>query len=187
MLKDESQILKAIRKGHVDAFDLLFEYYYPRLVAYLIGIVNEEIAKDIVQDTFLYIWEKRKTLLFGQGFSSYLFQSVYARAIDQLRRDKRFYDYSSETISTLSEQYLSIAHLSPKELNNLYKKDFYLQLYKILEELPVQRREAFILSYIDGMKAKEVAATMNIPQRTVESHIYLANKHLKKRLNKDDY
>ena len=66
-------------------------------------------------------------------------------------------------------------------------KDFYEQLHNLLEKLPTQRREVFILTYIEGLKAKEVSERLQIPQRTVESHIYLAIKYLRAHLSKNDF
>ena len=69
----------------------------------------------------------------------------------------------------------------------IYSKDFYEQLHNLLEKLPTQRREVFILTYIEGLKAKEVSERLQIPQRTVESHIYLAIKYLRAHLSKNDF
>ena len=42
-------------------------------------------------------------------------------------------------------------------------------------------------SYVEGLKAREVAERMNIPQRTVESHVYLTLKYLKQKMSKNDF
>lgn len=72
-------------------------------------------------------------------------------------------------------------------MEELYTKDFYKRLYDLLDQLPAQRREVFILTYINGLKAKEVATLTQIPQRTVESHIYLTIKYLKEHMSKKDF
>lgn len=72
-------------------------------------------------------------------------------------------------------------------LEKLYTKDFYKQLYMLLEQISPQRREVFILAYIQGMKTKEIAELLELPQRTVESHIYLTLKYLKKRMTAKDF
>ena len=60
-------------------------------------------------------------------------------------------------------------------------------LYELLEHLPAQRREVFILTYIKGLTAKEVAEQTQMPQRTVESHLYLALRFLKGHMSRNDY
>lgn len=72
-------------------------------------------------------------------------------------------------------------------MEDLYSKDFYKRLYDLLDQLPAQRRKVFILTYINGMKTKDVATQTQIPQRTVESHIYLTLKYLKGKMSKKDF
>ena len=84
------------------------------------------------------------------------------------------------------EEYNALLRSDASVLEEIYSKDFYEQLHNLLEKLPTQRREVFILTYIEGLKAKEVCERLNIPQRTVESHIYLAIKYLRAHLSKND-
>jgi RNA polymerase sigma-70 factor (ECF subfamily) len=56
-----------------------------------------------------------------------------------------------------------------------------------LELIPEQRRNVFLMAYMDGLKTKEIAANLDIPQRTVESHIYLTLKFLKEHFEKKDF
>lgn len=85
------------------------------------------------------------------------------------------------------EQYKLLLGNDGKIIKDLYTKDFYKRLFELLEEIPAQRREVFVHSFIQGMKAKEIAELMDIPQRTIESHLYLAVKYLKKRMSKKDF
>ena len=61
------------------------------------------------------------------------------------------------------------------------------QLYELLKEIPQQRREVFFLAYLDGKKTKEIADQLDMPVRTVESHLHLTLKFLKKHLSKKDF
>ena len=81
--------------------------------------------------------------------------------------------------SAYLEEYNALLRSDASVLEEIYSKDFYEQLHNLLEKLPTQRREVFILTYIEGLKAKEVSERLQIPQRTVESHIYLAIKYLR--------
>jgi len=85
------------------------------------------------------------------------------------------------------EEYNALLRSDASVLEEIYSKDFYEQLHNLLEKLPTQRREVFILTYIEGLKAKEVSERLQIPQRTVESHIYLAIKYLRAHLSKNDF
>ncbi|MDH6533699.1 RNA polymerase sigma-70 factor [Parabacteroides sp. 52] len=183
----EDALLDDLKGGNQDTFNRLFRYYYPRLVAYISSMIEEGIAEDIAQDVFLYIWENRDKLYIGKGFHSYLFQSAYTRCLDYIRKNQLSEKYQVKTYQDYLEQYGALLKEGSSVLEELYTKDFYQQLYELLDELPVQRREVFVLAYIKGLRAKEIADLKGIPQRTVESHIYLTLKFLKNKMSTKEF
>ncbi len=176
-----------LKRGDHEAFNSLFRRFYPRIMAYVAAMVEQEVAEDIVQDIFLHVWENRKKLYAGEGFHSYLFQSAYTRCIDYYRKTQSADKYNLHMESAYLEEYNALLRSDASVLEEIYSKDFYEQLHNLLEKLPIQRREVFILTYIEGLKAKEVSERLQIPQRTVESHIYLAIKYLRAHLSKNDF
>ena len=82
-------LLYELKKGNREAFNGVFRYYYPRIMAYTASMVEQKAAEDIVQDVFLYVWENREKLYVSDGFHSYLFQSAYTRCLDYLRKTSR--------------------------------------------------------------------------------------------------
>ena len=183
----DTSLLCELKKGNRDAFNNMFRYYYPRVMAYVVAIVEEEVAEDIVQDVFMYVWENREKLYPGAGFHSYLFQSAYTRCLDYFKKQHTIGKYNRYQEGSLLEEYSNLLKDETSVMEELYSKDFYKHLYELLGHLPVQRREAFILTYIRGMKAKEVAEMTGMPQRTIESHIYLTIKYLKEHMSKKDF
>ena len=100
-------LLSAVRHGDQKAFDTLFRKYYPMLCAYGHRFVDLEDAEEIVEDSLLWIWENRETLVIESSLSSYLFKMVYRRALNKLahidatqRADTRFYTSSSISASS---------------------------------------------------------------------------------------
>ena len=77
-------LLSAVRHGDQKAFDTLFRKYYPMLCAYGHRFVDLEDAEEIVEDSLLWIWENRETLVIESSLSSYLFKMVYRRALNKL-------------------------------------------------------------------------------------------------------
>ena len=170
------------------AFRELFGTFYRYLVLYALRYVKQqEVAEDVVQDVFLHVWENRKKLYAGEGFHSYLFQAAYTRCIDYYRKTQSADKYNLHIEGAYLEEYNALLRSDASVLEEIYSKDFYEQLHNLLEKLPTQRREVFILTYIEGLKAKEVSERLQIPQRTVESHIYLAIKYLRAHLSKNDF
>lgn len=69
-------LLYELKKGNREAFNGVFRYYYPRIMAYTASMVEQKAAEDIVQDVFLYVWENREKLYVSDGFHSYLFNPL---------------------------------------------------------------------------------------------------------------
>ena len=128
-----------------------------------------------------------KKIYFGQGFQSYLFQSGYTRAMDYLRKQHTVMDYAQNVQTDFLEIYEKLARNEDSILDHLYSKDFYQTLHQLLDKIPEQRRNVFLLAYVDGLKSKDIAEQCNMSQRTVESHIYLTLKFLRERLLKKDF
>lgn len=186
-IKSDDNTLMNIQLVNRDAFDELFRCYYPRLISYISSILDSKVAENIAQDVFLYVWENRKKIYFGQGFQSYLFQSGYTRAMDYLRKQHTVMDYAQNVQTDFLEIYEKLARNEDSILDHLYSKDFYQTLHQLLDKIPEQRRNVFLLAYVDGLKSKDIAEQCNMSQRTVESHIYLTLKFLRERLLKKDF
>lgn len=180
-------LLNELKKGNREAFNGVFRYFYPRMMAYVASMVEQKVAEDIVQDVFLYVWENREKLYVSEGFHSYLFQSAYTRCLDHFKKNLSIEKYHSFTYEKHLEDYQKLLKGDNPVIEELCTKDFYRRLYELLEQLPIQRREVFVLAYIKGLTAKEVAGQTGMPQRTVESHLYLALKFLKAHMSKNDY
>ncbi len=156
-------------------------------MAYVASMVEQKAAEDIVQDVFLYVWENREKLYVSDGFHSYLFQSAYTRCLDYFKKNLSIEKYHSVTYEKYMEDYQNLLKGDNPVIEELSVKDFYRRLYELLEHLPAQRREVFILTYIKGLSTKEIAEQVQIPQRTVESHLYLALRFLKGHMSRNDY
>ena len=102
---DNDFLLSAVQRGDQKAFDTLFRRYYPMLCAYGHRFVELEDAEEIVEDSLLWIWENRETLVIESSLNSYLFKMVYRRALNKLahidatqRADTRFYEEMQEML-----------------------------------------------------------------------------------------
>ncbi|WP_436414098.1 RNA polymerase sigma-70 factor [Petrimonas sp.] len=169
-------------------FEELFCRYYPQIASYATVILDDKTAgEDIAQEVFVYVWEKRRELSVGERFHSYLFQSAYSRCIDYIKKNKRLEKYTQESLLKFADEYHSYLKNDAQPLKELFSKNFEESLNVLLDQLPEARRQVFDLIYRYGLKAKEVSEKLQIPQRTVESHIYLAMKFLRKHLSPHDF
>lgn len=82
---DEKTLLREIKNGNGEAFEFLFNSYYPRLRGYAARFVtDEEAVRDIIQESFLRFWEKRD-LIEAVSISSLLFAMVRNACLNYLK------------------------------------------------------------------------------------------------------
>ena len=183
----DTELLEELSRGRQEAFDRLIREYYPRLMGYARLLLDEENARDIVQEVFLYVWEHREDLIMGASFHSYLFQGIYSRCVDYFRKYTSYNSCDMDVYEEYLTEQAAFLQNDDEAWEELYAKDFYQQLYELLKEIPQQRREVFFLAYLSGKKTKEIAEQLDMPVRTVESHLHLTLKFLKKHLSKKDF
>lgn len=73
-------LLHELKKGNREAFNGVFRYFYPRMMAYVASMVEQKVAEDIVQDVFLYVWENREKIYISVMVSILIFFNPLIRA-----------------------------------------------------------------------------------------------------------
>lgn len=174
---DNDFLLSAVQRGDQKAFDTLFRRYYPMLCAYGHRFVELEDAEEIVEDSLLWIWENRETLVIESSLNSYLFKMVYRRALNKLahidatqRADTRFYEEMQERLQ--DTDYYQIEELAKR-------------IEDAVAALPESYREAFVMHRFRDMSYKEIAETLGVSPKTIDYRIQQALKQL--RVDLKDY
>lgn len=150
----------------------LFDIYYQRLCLFSVQITNSlEQSEDIVQEIFIYLWEKKKQFPSESDLKAYLYYSVKNASIAFNTKNKRF---SIEEIDNL---------LSYHPIDEKYDKQELLQKQKqILERLKkLSPEEHKVLSSIvfENKKYKEVAKDLGISVNTVKTYLARAYKKIR--------
>lgn len=177
--ESDKKLADLLREDDISAFDTLFHKYSKRLYKFALSLLkNEEDSRDIVQEVFFKIWNKRSAIDSTKSFKSFLFSISYNLIVDQLRLRVKDVDY---------REYL-IKHFENGGYTGQDKIDFDDIVTKVrlaVDELPERRRKIYILSREAGLTNREIAAKMGITIKTVENQITLALKHLRKRLGRE--
>ena len=174
---DNDFLLSAVQRGDQKAFYTLFRRYYPMLCAYGHRFVELEDAEEIVEDSLLWIWENRETLVIESSLNSYLFKMVYRRALNKLahidatqRADTRFYEEMQEMLQ--DTDYYQIEELAKR-------------IEDAVAALPESYRVAFVMHRFRDMSYKEIAETLGVSPKTIDYRIQQALKQL--RVDLKDY
>ena len=151
--------------------------YAPMLLRFAEKFVSKFYAEDIVHDVFLKLWDRQVFLLPENDIKRILYVAVRNACIDQLRKVNMEQEYIDKRAVQLKLDELDF-YESSDEL--FMKKDLLQLLLQKIELLPERSREIFKMSYLEGLKAAEIAERLNISTRTVENQLYRALIFLKK-------
>ncbi len=148
---------------------------------------NQQEAEDLVQETMLKAFRFAHTYQPGTNLRAWLFRILNTSAINRYRKQathptpaplpegEDFYLYNR--IRDLSGQELSQA--AEEEVLNQYLDE---DVYKALNDLPLNFRMPIILADIEGLSYKEIAEALQIPIGTVMSRISRARRQLQRSL-----
>lgn len=173
----DQDLLSKMRKDDDDrAFAVLFDRYWSALWRHAAGAMKtREDAKDIVQEVFFSLWERRKTLMINTKLSSYLYRATMNKVIDNIDRTRHyegFYkalDVGSEP-SVNSTEYI----VFEKELIRCFEEG--------LKDIPKKARQVFELSRNSDMTHQQISEMLKISRETVKSQLKVALKVLKGRI-----
>lgn len=168
-------LFEEMKRGKEYAFDFFFNYYYAGLCVYVQKIFSlpVEEARDVVQDVFVKFWNDREKLAIHYSIRSYLFVSVKNKCLDLLKKKS----------SLIKVQEISTEHDSADESFEIFVFSELENLFNSsLTKLPERCREVFELSRLKGMKNREIAAQLNISEKTVENQITKALHVLREEL-----
>lgn len=172
------QWARRIKASDEAAFSELFHRLYPRMVKFSWRYTRTKTtAKDIVQESFVKLWEVRSTIDPQKSLLAYLFQMVRNRSLNHLRDTPS----NQPSIDDIPEQALQSELSSPKitSTNNETGK----KMLQWIDALPHRQREAIRLTRFEGLDHEEVAHVMDISPRTVNNHIVTALSTLRDEWN----
>jgi len=183
MVISEKEAISRLHSGDRDVYIWLFQENYKSMVLYAKKFVMDtEIARDLVQDVFVYLWEKRQQLGIDRSLDSYLFRAVHNSCINYLKRESNKANYLKQFLLNLNGA--SYATTPSEDVHEMaVHNDLLARIDMIIESLPEQCRNIFRMSRNRGLKNKEIAEIYAISPRTVETQIYRALKVLREKLS----
>ena len=173
-MNDRETIL-ALKAGDSKAFESLYKQNWRRVYNFtnLYNTSSVEV-EEIVQEVFIKLWEGRDLIDENKNLEGYLFIITRNLIFNNSRRFFNEAFYQLTVLEAMGESYNIEEELAASDLRN--------QLDALLEKLSPRQREVFILSREEHLTYKEIAARLQISEKTVERHIGDALKFLKKNL-----
>ncbi|PRY49212.1 RNA polymerase sigma-70 factor (ECF subfamily) [Arcticibacter pallidicorallinus] len=172
--ESEEDVLHSLKQGNVSALSNLYKIHVDQLYGFVLKIAKSPtLADDVVQDTFIRIWESRHNIDTSKPFKPLLYTVARRHLLNLLRRasheqvivsEIKQYTTFSENVTDLQTEFL--------ESNNI--------LNDAIRSLSPRMRDVFVRCKIDGYSYKEVANEFGISEGTVNSQIVKATKSVRK-------
>ena len=164
-----------IISGDIDAFNEVFNLYHQKLYFYVLKKTQSHFcAEETVQETFIKLWKYRETLKPDLDISIQIFRIGKTVLIDHLRKENTS---NNLIIQLQAHSGVSTSNAGPE---NLHRQEFSKKLYSILNLLPPVRRKVFEMSRFEELSHKEIASRLSISPKTVENHLNLSLKIIRK-------
>jgi len=170
----DAQLWEAIVNDDYKAFDILFKRYWKKLFmnAYA-HLQDKDACEEIIQDIFVYLWNKRKQLII-ESFPKYLAASTRYKVFNHLRSARLSPLSYVEDVNEVNGR--ACINKGEENINN---DELMLQLCAYLDLLPNRCREIFIMSRLEHLSNEEIALKLNISKRTVENQVTSALRQLR--------
>lgn len=167
MQNDKATILKLQNKDE-DALSKLYDKYAPAIYGVIIRICkDEQHAQNLLQDTFLTIWEKSESYNADKGrFYTWAYRIAKNKTLNFIRSERQLIQLDDLSVYNNKEEEFKI---EPE----------YLQLKGCLKQLELHHQKALDLVYFKGLTHREAHKEMEVPLGTFKSYIKQALRKLK--------
>jgi RNA polymerase sigma-70 factor (ECF subfamily) len=172
----EQEHFSALASGDITAFEMYFKSLYQPLCNYAHTFLQDkEESEEIVQATFLSVWEKRESLNIRTSAKSYFYAMVRNACLNVIKHEKIKQKYVGEELALTNPGYESVAQaVGSIELES--------KIQEAIQKLPEQCRLVFKLSRFEELKYQEIADQLEISVKTVENHMGKALKIMREQL-----
>jgi RNA polymerase sigma-70 factor (ECF subfamily) len=172
----EQEQFEALSAGDITAFEMYFKNFYQPLCNYAFTFLQDkEESEEIVQTTFLSVWEKRKNLSIHTSIKAYLYAMVRNACLNAIKHAKIKQKYVGEEMALADQGYESVAQ-------TVTSQELEVNIQLAIEKLPEQCRLVFKLSRFEELKYQEIADQLSISVKTVENHMGKALKIMREHL-----
>ena len=169
--------IKELKDGNEFYFKQVFDQYHQKLYFFILYKAKSEyIAEEVVQMAFTKLWQCRQTLQEEYTVSTQLFRIATTILIDFLRK------YNNKEAITGRLDGLDIEKGTDSTNEKMRGAELQKRISEAVNDLPPVRKQVFEMSREQGMSYREIAATLSVSSKTVETHIYKALKQIKKHI-----
>jgi RNA polymerase sigma-70 factor (ECF subfamily) len=182
-LKNEKEIIRLFQDGDEDAVKVIFNEYYEGLCLYAESIIkNHQVAEEIVEDLYVYLWLHARTITFHVSIKSYLYRSTHNNCLKYLDKLKTENKRAEKMHYTLKDNAILHPVSSFQPLSKILVRELETKAEQILNSLPEQCRKIYSLNRYDNLNYSEIANKLNLTVGTVKTQMSRAFKRFREDL-----
>ncbi len=156
-------LLQQIKANNILAFDALYEKYWEQVYnAALKRSKDADYAKDLTQDIFLKIWDKRAEMQID-NLAPYLFTAVRNNVFKWIEREQKF--------TPIPELLAQLAQDKNQADAEILRKEFMLKYEALVNTLTPAQQQIFRMRFNEDLSTKEIAERLNISRKTVQNQL----------------
>jgi RNA polymerase sigma-70 factor (family 1) len=169
--------IKELKDGDELYFRKVFDQYHQKLYFFILYKTRSEyIAEEVAQMAFTKLWQSRQTLHEEYTISTQLFRMATTILIDFLRK------YNNKEAVTARLDVINMEEGVDSTNEKMSGAELQRRISEAVNDLPPVRKQVFEMSREQGMSYREIATTLSVSSKTVETHIYKALKQIKKHI-----
>jgi RNA polymerase sigma-70 factor (ECF subfamily) len=165
------------KAGDEHAFIEIVEYYYPRCLRFARNMLgNEQDAEEAVQDAFTRVYDSFPRFREDARFDPWLFRILANRCRTSMARSRRH-----RSVIEYGDLPIMAAAAAPEED---FGADWAEEVRVVLETLPPEQREAFLLRHVEDLSYEDIAAVTGAGLSALRMRVKRACDALRARLDK---
>jgi RNA polymerase sigma-70 factor, ECF subfamily len=141
---------------------------------------DEDLAKDIVQETMITIWQKLKKIRSSEGYKVWVYRIAINKCYDHLRRKKR----SPESVADDVTWARISNRLSEIPATDIENDEISRVISLLTDRLSPKQKAVFVLSDLEDMTAEEISGITGMSRTTIKANLHHARKSISQMVEK---
>jgi len=178
-LQTENWVLR-YQAGDEKALGLLMDHWQQRIYNLAYKMIGDEaVAKDILQKTFIKVYQHLHKLEEADKFRPWVYKIAVNFCNSELRKTKRTESLTEVHAGMVSSSITSEHRVEQNELKDL--------IWQTLGQIPEEQKAVIIMKEYEGFKFQEIADILDISINTAKSRLYYGLRSMKKLLSENPH
>lgn len=171
----DRELIEECRNGNLQNFRKVVGMASPFVFSVAFRMVgDEDLAKDIVQETMVTVWQKLENIGSSENFNSWLYRIAVNKCYDHLRKRKKRKEFSADE----SAWAVISNHISEEQPSELENKETARIINLLTDRLSPRQKTVFVLCDLEEMTQEEVAAITGMSRMNIKANLHYAREKI---------